>query len=106
MDAAHPHETLVVKAAENSETEKYRIMTGFFNNLKSFNNARDQFKENYSNIIYESTDDSDLHEDGDLKLRFYTGQVIGISKVEALKKNLESEFPWNFHIVEALITST
>ena len=98
-----PFESLDYTLGGNSETAKYRVMTGYFNNLEDYNDARDQFEADYSNVIYGANDDSSLHKDGDLNLRFVTGQVTGISAAEDLKASLESKFPWNFHIVEAYI---
>ena len=103
VDAYKPYKSLDFEIGGNSETAKYRVMTGYFNNVEDYNDARDQFEANYSNVIYGANDNSSLHKDGDLNLRFYTGQVTGISAVEDLKASLETKFPWNFHIVEAYI---
>ena len=106
VDATKHYKTLDYTIGGNSETAKYRIMTGYFNNLEDYNEARDEFEASYSNVIYGANDNSSLHKDGDFNLRFYTGQVTGISAAEDLKASLENKFSWNFHIVEAYIPAS
>ncbi|SEN73122.1 Peptidase family M23 [Amphibacillus marinus] len=103
VDANQDHEEIDYKAAGNSENTYYRIMTGFFRSLGGFNNARATLKQSYSGITYEASDDSRLREDGDLKLRFYTGRVMGITAAQELKARLEQQFSWNFNIIEAQV---
>ncbi|WP_117161352.1 M23 family metallopeptidase [Paraliobacillus sp. X-1268] len=104
VDSKQDYENLVYRRGGESEEIYYRVQTGLFDNVAYYNNARDELKSKYGSVIYEASDDSKLREDEDLRLRFYTGRVMGISAAQALKSRLQQKFTWNFHIVEAVIT--
>lgn len=77
---------------EPSDNNYYRVMTGLFNNLESYENALNNYKSKYPYVIYTATDKPELVENGNWNLRFYTGRIQGRNNAEVFKKTLEERF--------------
>lgn len=89
-------QSIVSGPPQPTDSNRWRIQTGLFDNAETFARAIGRLKEKYSWLIHEQATSTDLNP----RYRIVTGLFTGRNVAEYYADQLKKEFGWNVYIIE------